>query len=49
MVKLINLQGGVAYVADDREKEYLEAGYKKPASEPIVKDKPAKKETKTKK
>lgn len=41
MVKLINLQGGITYVAENRVDEYLEAGFKL-ASKPI--EKPEKEE-----
>lgn len=41
MVKLINLHGGITYVAENRVDEYLEAGFKL-ASKPI--EKPVKEE-----
>ena len=41
MIQLINkFTGTPMWVADDREKEYLAAGHKKPASEAKAEEKP---------
>lgn len=48
MVKLINLKGGITYVAEDRVDEYLGAGYKLASEKPLTKEEEPKKTTKKK-